>query len=51
MLGVDELHFYDVYTPLVSGVDKYIPYEQAKQTVYDALAPLGEEYRAISTSA
>lgn len=47
LLGVDELHFYDVYTPLVSGVDKNIPYEQAKQTVYDALAPLGEEYRAI----
>lgn len=47
LLGVDELHFYDVYTPLLSGVDKYIPYEQAKQTVYDALAPLGEEYRAI----
>ena len=47
LLVVDELHLYYVYTPLVSGVDKYIPYEQAKQTVYDALTPLGEEYRAI----
>lgn len=47
LLGVDELHFYDVYTNLVSGVDRYIPIEEAKQTVYDALAPLGEEYRAI----
>ena len=47
LLGVDELHFYDVYTPLLPGVDQYIPYEQAKQTVYDALAPLGEKYRAI----
>lgn len=47
LLGVDELHFYDVYTQLVPGVDKKIPFEQAKQTVYDALAPLGEEYRAI----
>ena len=47
MLGVDELHFYDIYTPLLSGVDKYIPIEQAKQTVYDSLAPLGEEYRAV----
>ena len=47
LLGVDELHFYDIYTPLLSGVDKYIPYEQAKQTVYNALAPLGEDYRAI----
>lgn len=47
LLGVEELHFYDVYTPLVAGVDKHIPYDQAKQTVYDALAPLGENYRAI----
>ena len=47
LLGVDELHFYDIYTPLVKNVDKKIPFEEAKQTVYDALAPLGEEYRAI----
>ena len=47
LLGVEELHFYDVYAPLVADVDRRIPYEEAKQTVYDALAPLGEEYRAI----
>ena len=47
LLGVDELHFYDIYTPLVPSVDKKIPYAQAKQTVYDALAPMGEEYRAV----
>jgi len=47
LLGVEELHFYDVYTPLVEGVDKYIPINEAKQTVYDALAPLGEDYRKI----
>ena len=47
LLGVDELHFYDVYTPLLKDVDKHIPYEQAKQTVYDALAPLGDDYRTI----
>ena len=47
MLGVDELHFYDVYTPLLEGVDKYIPIEEAKNTVYDSLAPLGEEYRDV----
>ena len=47
LLGVDELHFYDIYTPLVSDVDKKIPYAQAKQTVYDSLAPLGEGYRKI----
>ena len=47
LLGVDELHFYDVYAPLLEGVDKYIPIEEAKQTVYDSLAPLGEEYRDV----
>ena len=47
LLGVDELHFYDVYTPLLSDVSKNIPIEEAKQTVYDALYPLGDKYRAI----
>ena len=47
LLGVDELHFYDIYAALVSDVDKKIPFDQAKQTVYDSLAPLGENYRAI----
>lgn len=47
LLGLEELRFYDIYTPLVSDVDTHIPFAQAKQTVYDALAPLGEDYRAI----
>ncbi len=47
LLGLDELHFYDVYTPLLADVDKKIDFADAKQTVYDALAPLGEDYRAI----
>ncbi len=47
LLSVDELHFYDIYAALVKDVDKKIPFAQAKQTVYDSLAPLGEDYRAI----
>lgn len=47
LLGVDELHMYDLYTPIVSDVDVNIPYEEAKQTVYDALACMGNDYRAI----
>ena len=47
LLGVDTLHFYDIYTPLVSDVDKEIPFAQAKETVYESLAPLGEDYRSI----
>ena len=47
LLGLDELHFYDIYTPLVKDVDTKIPFAQAKQTVYDSLAPLGDAYREI----
>lgn len=47
LLVVDELHMYDLYTPIVSDVDVNIPYEEAKQTVYDALACMGDDYRAI----
>lgn len=47
LLGLDELHFYDLYTQLVPGADAKIPFEQAKQTVYDSLAPMGEDYRKI----
>jgi len=47
LLDLDQLHFYDIYTPLVADVDKLIPYAQAKETIYEALAPLGEAYRAI----
>ena len=47
LLGLDELHMYDLYTPLVKEADVKIPFEQAKQTVYEALAPLGEDYRAV----
>lgn len=46
MLGVEELHMYDLYTPIVTGVDMKIPFDEAKKIVYDALAPMGEEYRS-----
>ena len=44
LLGVDELHMYDVYTPIVADADQAIPYEQAKETVLEALQVLGEDY-------
>ena len=45
-LGVDELHMYDVYTPMIADAAKKISFEEAKETVLKALAPLGEEYVA-----
>ena len=47
LLGLEELHFYDVYAPMVSGVDARIPYADARETVYQAMAPLGADYQAI----
>ena len=45
-LGVDELHMYDIYTPMIPDMAKNIPFEEAKETVLNALAPLGEDYVA-----
>ena len=47
LLGVDELHMYDVYTPIIADAAKTIPYEEAKKTVLEALAVLGEDYTAL----
>ena len=47
LLGVDELHMYDVYTPIVPDAAVTIPYEQAKETVLEALAVLGEDYTTL----
>ena len=47
LMGLDELHMYDVYTTLVSDAEEEITFEQAKQTVLEGLAPLGENYRAM----
>ncbi len=46
-LGVEKLHFYDVYVPLIDEVDMEIPFEEAKDIVIEAMAPLGEEYQTI----
>ena len=43
-LGLDELHMYDIYTPMISDMAREIPFEEAKETVLKALAPLGEDY-------
>ena len=47
LLGLDELHMYDIYVPMVRDVEMNIPFQQAKETVYEALAPMGEAYRAV----
>lgn len=44
LLGLDTLHFYDLYTPIVADQDIHIPYDEAKELVLQALAPLGQDY-------
>jgi len=44
VLNLDELHMYDMYTPLVQDVDMKISYEKAQQYVLDSLKPMGTEY-------
>lgn len=46
-LGVEELHMYDLYVPMVGEADKKIGYEEAKDIVLAGLAPLGEEYLGL----
>ena len=46
-MGLEELHMYDLYVPMVGEADKKIPYEEAKEIVLRGLAPLGEDYLAL----
>lgn len=47
MLGLDELHMYDLYTPLVPDADMRFTFAEAKDLALKALAPLGEAYLAL----
>ncbi len=47
LLGVEELHMYDVYTPIVADAASEISYEEAKEKVLEALAVLGDDYVAL----
>jgi oligoendopeptidase F len=46
VLGLDELHMYDLHVPLVQEADSTIPYDSATKTVTEALSPMGPEYLA-----
>ena len=46
-LKLDEIHMYDLYTPLVSDVKLTMPYEEGLKAVRTSLQPLGTEYEDI----
>lgn len=47
LLKVDELHMYDLYTPMVENADVKISFDEAKENVRNALKVLGDDYIAI----
>lgn len=47
VLGLEELHMYDLFTPLVKEVKMEMPYDKAKDLMVKSFAPLGEEYQNI----
>lgn len=44
LLGLDELHFYDVYTPLLPADEKKISFDEARENILESIKPLGEDY-------
>ena len=44
MLGLDDLHYYDVYAPLVADLEEKYTYEEAQEMILEAIQPLGKEY-------
>lgn len=47
LLGVDELHYYDLYAPATAEVSLKFTYDEAKELVLEAIKPLGEDYADV----
>lgn len=44
ILGLDDIHFYDLFTPIIQGNEKTYTYEEAQEMIIEALSVLGEDY-------
>jgi oligoendopeptidase F len=51
VLGLEELHLYDVYTPIVGNVEFPVEYDEAREIVTLAVGPLGKKYQDTVKSA
>ena len=47
VLGLDELHMYDLYCPMVDDIDMKVSFDEAKELVKKATLPLGEDYQKL----
>ncbi len=50
LLGVDKLHMYDIYVPVVEDAGKKYPYDEAKEIVKTAILPMGKEYVSVASA-
>lgn len=50
VMGLEKVHLSDMYPPMVQGVEKEVPYDEAVKTLEIALAPLGPDYWAVMRS-
>ena len=50
LLGLDELHFYDVYTPLLPADEQKIPFDVARENILESIKPMGEDYCSVMKS-
>nr|WP_145087460.1 oligoendopeptidase F [Aureliella helgolandensis] len=46
-MGLDDIHHYDTYVPMVADIEHHCDWEQAVESVIESLAPLGEEYTSV----
>ena len=44
ILGLDELHMYDLHVDLIKEKPKKVPFEEGKKIIFEALKPLGKQY-------
>lgn len=51
LMGLDKVHMYDIYTPLVTEADVKIGYEDAQKAVLEACSVLGEDYVSVLKTA
>lgn len=51
LLGLPDVHIYDLYTPIVPAVSMEVPYEKAAEDIAVALKPLGDEYISVASKA
>jgi len=46
-MGIDDIHHYDTYVPILTGIKKHHTWDQAVDVILAALAPLGSEYTGV----